>query len=277
MKDNTVKKILSAKKEEAGLSLFEVDKLVRDDKLLGRYVQNNAAPYSELIFTLTRQKIMEQKAYILWNRFLTHMKTLERLLGRNVGINVAALDYLENIAPQGNAFKIIDESALEALIDFSTIDELTQLYNRDVFEIFIQKLFNESKRTDGVLSYAMFDIDDFKKINDTYGHQTGDRVLKMIGNIIKSNIREMDIAVRYGGEELGVIFPKISRYSAVAIAERIRKKIETDFKKDFHLTISCGIADSHDKKDPSALIQAADEALYQAKRNGKNQICLGSE
>lgn len=273
MHDNTVKKIISSK-EDTEFTISEVSELARDDALLDRYVQNNTAPYAKLIFTLTHQNIVEQKAYVLWNKLASHMVILERHLGRSVGINVATLDYLENIAPQECAYKIIDQSSLEALIDFSTIDELTQLYNRDVFEIFIQKLFNESKRANGVISYAMLDIDDFKKVNDAYGHQVGDKVLTKVGNIIKNSIREMDIAVRYGGEELGVIFPNIDENSAVAIVERIRKKIETMFKKDWHITISCGIADSRGKSDPDALVLAADEALYKAKQSGKNRICL---
>ena len=275
MNQNMVKKLLSSK-EEAELTLFEVSRMARNDELIDHYVQTNEAPYSKLIYILTHRNITEQKAYVLWNRLTNHMALLEGNLGRNVGMNVATLDYLENVAPQESAFKIIDEASLEALIDFSTIDELTQLYNRDVFEIFIYKLFNESKRTHGVISYAMFDIDDFKKVNDTYGHQRGDKVLKAVGEIIKNNIREMDIAVRYGGEELGVIFPRIDENSSVAIAERIRKKIETAFKKDLHITLSCGIADSHGKKDVDELIQAADSALYQAKKKGKNRVCLGT-
>lgn len=273
---NMVNKILSTK-DEGELAGFEVDRIARDDNLLGHYVQTAESPYSKLIFVLTHRNITEQKAYVLWNKLTSHMEAMERLLGRKIGINVATLDYLENIAPQEHAFKIIDEASFEALIDFSTIDELTQLYNRDVFEVFIQKLFNESKRTNGVISYAMFDIDDFKKVNDTFGHQVGDKVLRSVGGIIKNNIREMDIAVRYGGEELGVIFPRIDEISSVAIVERIRKKIEEAFSKEWHITLSCGVADSRDKKDVAELIQAADRALYKAKQRGKNRVCLTEE
>ena len=276
MNRNMVDKILSAKEEEE-LTVDKACSMARDHALLDRFVQSTESPYARLIFVLTHRNIPEQKAYLLWNRFVIHMESLEESLARRVGISVAALDYLENIAPQGNTFKIIDEASFEALIDFSTIDELTQLYNRDVFEIFIQKLFNEAKRNNSVISYAMFDIDDFKKVNDTYGHQTGDKVLKSVGQIIKSSIREMDIAVRYGGEELGVIFPRIDECSSVAIAERIRAKIEDVFEKSWHITVSCGIADSKGKQDVSEMIETADSALYRAKQKGKNRICIGGE
>jgi len=272
MHEETVQKIILSK-EEVELNISEVNDLACDDELMKIYLQNNPVlPYSKLIFILAHRKLSEDKAYILWNKINAHRKSLKEILGRPVGINVATLDYLENIVSQNNTFKIIDESSFEELIDFSTIDELTQLYNRDVFEIFIQKLFNESKRDQGVISYAMFDIDDFKMVNDTYGHQTGDDVLKGVGQIIKESIREMDIAVRYGGEELGVIFPNIDKESAMLIAERIRKNIEAAFEHNWHITISCGVADSYDKEDIESLINAADEALYRAKENGKNQV-----
>lgn len=272
MEEETVQKIILAK-EEVELNTSEVNELSCDDELMEIYLQNNISfPYAKLIFTLTHRKLSEDKAYVLWNKINAHRKSLKDILNRPVGMNVAALDYLENIVTQNNAFKIMDESSFEALIDFSTIDELTQLYNRDVFEIFIQKLFNESKRDEGVVSYAMFDIDDFKIVNDTYGHQTGDDVLRGIGQIIKDNIREMDIAVRYGGEELGVIFPNIDKNSAILIADRIRKNIETSFKENWHITISCGVADSYEKEDITSLINSADEALYRAKKSGKNKV-----
>lgn len=271
MHEETVKKIIFAK-EDIELSASEVNELACNDDSMDCYLKNNISmPYSKLIFTLTHRKLLEDKAYLLWNKINAHRELLKQMLGRPVGLNVATLDYLENIVSQNNTFKIMDESSFEALIDFSTIDELTQLYNRDVFEIFIQKLFNEAKRNQGVVSYAMFDIDDFKVVNDTYGHQVGDDVLKSIGVIIKENIREMDIAVRYGGEELGVIFPNINKKSAVLIAERIRQKIETLYKNNWNITISCGVADSYNKDDIGSLIGSADEALYKAKELGKNQ------
>lgn len=272
MQNEIVQKMILAN-EDLELTPIEVNALACDDELMENYLHNNHhTPYSKLIFILTHRKIQEDKAYLLWDKINTHRKSLKSILGRPVGMNVATLDYLENIVSQNNNLKIIDQSSFEALVDFSTIDELTQLYNRDVFEIFIQKLFNEAKRNQGVISYAMFDIDDFKIVNDTYGHQTGDEVLKKVGAIIKENIREMDIAVRYGGEELGVIFPNIDKKSAVLIVERIREKIEAEFKNSWNVTISCGISDSNEKMDKDSFIASADEYLYKAKRAGKNQV-----
>jgi diguanylate cyclase (GGDEF)-like protein len=272
MDQETVKKIISIQ-EETVLDQSIIEGFAYDENAFDAYVEKTVDPYSQIIFTLTHKKIAEAKARLLWIKIIAHLQLLEQQLSRKVGLNVATLDYLENIVLKNTAYKIIDEASLESIVDFSTIDELTQLYNRDIFDVFIKKLLDESKRSKSVLSYAMFDIDDFKKVNDTYGHQIGDQVLKTIGDIIKKNIREMDIGVRYGGEELGVIFPKIDKKRAVSIAERIRKNIEVLFKKDWNVTISCGIADSHDKKDVDSLINAADEALYKAKNSGKNQVC----
>lgn len=272
MDQETVKKIISIQ-EETVLDQSIIEGFAYDENAFDTYVEKTIDPYSQIIFTLTHKKIAEAKARLLWIKITAHLQLLEQQLGRKIGLNVATLDYLENIVVKNTTYKIIDEASLEAIVDFSTIDELTQLYNRDIFDVFIKKLFEESKRNKSVLSYAMFDIDDFKKVNDTYGHQIGDHVLKTIGDIIKKNIREMDMGVRYGGEELGIIFPNIDKNSAVSIAERIRKSIEAVFKNDQHVTISCGIADNNDQKDVVSLINAADEALYKAKEAGKNQVC----
>jgi len=120
----------------------------------------------------------------------------------------------------------------------------------------------------------MIDIDNFKKFNDTYGHQKGDDVLEGVGGFIRSAIRETDIACRYGGEEMAVILPNTTTDHAIKVAEKIRKKVASFSQKQFgvKVTISLGIATITAKcKSTTQLIAAADEALYKAKEEGRNR------
>ena len=126
----------------------------------------------------------------------------------------------------------------------------------------------------------MFDIDFFKKFNDTWGHACGDYVLKTVAKIIKSNTREHDIASRYGGEEFTVMLPNTTKEDSMQVAERIRKQIEAfDFNYENQhmkvtISIGCSVYDSEINHVTSAkdLVEQADKALYVSKRNGRNQV-----
>lgn len=149
-------------------------------------------------------------------------------------------------------------------------DALTGLYLRRYLDEKIHSY--QSKEDSGTL--LMVDIDKFKQVNDTYGHQIGDEILKQVSNMIQSSIREDDIAARWGGEELAVYFPQIDAEKTEVIAERIREKIEQETNPK--VTVSCGIAgwDRKDKKvSVESLFYRADMALYQAKKSGRNQVC----
>lgn len=271
MKEKTVEKILDVEQEEE-LTIEVIKKFADDKSALQAYAKKKPEPYSGIVLTLMHRRYEETVARGLWNRLVSHMKDLERKLERRVGINVAAIDYLENMMPTDEAMGIIGQDALDNLAEMSTRDELTHLYTRDVFEFFINKCFEESIRNGACVAFALFDIDDFKNVNDTYGHQKGDEVLKDLSNIILKNIREMDVGVRYGGEELGVIFPNTDQDAAGVISERIREKIEVFFRGEMNITISCGVADSKGKKSVGDLVKGADTALYHAKESGKNQV-----
>ncbi|MBI4368495.1 MAG: diguanylate cyclase [Candidatus Omnitrophica bacterium] len=167
-------------------------------------------------------------------------------------------------------------------------DPLTGLYNRRFLEsridLELEKLASPKKdrKLDLVtdLSILMIDIDDFKKINDTYGHQFGDDVLKTISFLIKENIRKDDLAARFGGEEFCVILAHTTKEEAGRAAEKIRSNVEgrkfNYVNRMTRFTVSVGLASAKadDLSASRALIRAADEALYEAKRNGKNRVCL---
>lgn len=157
-------------------------------------------------------------------------------------------------------------------------DALTGLCNRLNFDERLQDEMNRTLRYGTHVSLLMLDIDFFKKVNDTYGHQAGDEVIKSIADTISNSIRKSDYASRYGGEEFTVILPETDQTKAIELAERIRLAIE---QKDFrisesvtiHLTISIGVGSSSERIiSPELLIQTADGALYNAKENGRNQV-----
>ena len=172
-----------------------------------------------------------------------------------------------------------DREKLERLANF---DSLTGLYNRRAILDKLHELINLVNRYKEDFSLSMLDIDHFKKVNDHYGHLTGDEVLEEIAVLIRRNIRETDIVGRYGGEEFIIILPKTNLSSAWVVAERLRSIIEKTEMKDsvgnvFAITVSQGLVGWERDEDAASLISRADEALYKAKEKGRNrvQILLG--
>ncbi|HOK89364.1 MAG TPA: diguanylate cyclase [Candidatus Hydrogenedentes bacterium] len=166
----------------------------------------------------------------------------------------------------------------ELLRHAATHDGLTQLLNRRRFEERLSVEVHSAHRYGHALSLAMIDIDYFKQINDTYGHQAGDAVLMAIARIIREDIRLDDFAGRYGGDELCVGFPHTPSISAVNCVERIRSRVKdlafnAENGQRFKVTLSIGIAQlTFEHKDTRMLFIAADEALYEAKKNGRDQV-----
>ena len=152
-------------------------------------------------------------------------------------------------------------------------DGLTELYNHVFLMKTLETEIERSRRYGTALSVVMLDIDHFKKINDTYGHQLGDTVLIETAKLLRQPLRASDTAGRYGGEEFMLILPNTDRDGALALAERIRSSIETTpfTATQLQVTISAGIA-AWNKQKLVELIQTADNWLYEAKRNGRNQV-----
>lgn len=162
------------------------------------------------------------------------------------------------------------------------IDPLTGLYNRRYYKEVIDREFSRAKRYKSDLSIAMFDIDNFKKLNDTYGHQFGDEVLKKTSEIIQKSLRNTDFAFRYGGEEILALLTNSSAEQAFTPIERIREKIENlDFEIEgeaVKVTISAGISSlDTDTASSEILTNQADNALYDAKNSGKNKVLLAQK
>ncbi|CAI8197595.1 MAG: diguanylate cyclase [Sulfurovum sp.] len=158
----------------------------------------------------------------------------------------------------------------------ATHDTLTGIYNRNKFHEMFEKEIRRNLRYKHDLSIIIVDIDHFKKINDTFGHQTGDDVLKAIPIILQSCIREHDILSRWGGEEFMILLPDTNIENAFKVAEKIRAKIEsqTFTKRYLSLTASFGVSALRDEDTAENLIKRADNALYESKNQGRNLVTL---
>jgi diguanylate cyclase (GGDEF)-like protein len=169
------------------------------------------------------------------------------------------------------------------LYELAMVDGLTGLFMRRYFDARIEEEIERSKRYGTAFSVVMMDVDDFKSLNDTHGHLIGDRVLRGIANVVKSQMRGVDTAARYGGEEIAVILPRTEMVNAYNVGERIRGAIaelrittDGDPAQSLRVTASFGIAAYPESKatDGEDLVRRADRALYRAKKTGKNRVEL---
>jgi len=155
----------------------------------------------------------------------------------------------------------------------ATTDRLTQVFNRTKFHEAIKKELERAKRYSHSLSMIMFDIDHFKKVNDTYGHTVGDYVLQTLTQIVKESLREIDYLVRWGGEEFIIITPETDIEKAEVLAERVRKGTEKYiFDQVGAITISLGVAQLKKDDTEDTFIKRVDDAMYLAKQKGRNRI-----
>ncbi len=155
------------------------------------------------------------------------------------------------------------------------LDSLTGLHNRRHFDEIMEKESERAERYHHTTSLIMLDLDYFKKVNDNFGHQTGDLVLQTLGKILLEQVRQSDTPCRYGGEEFALILPETGLREAQMIAERIRQAIEQQnliTHNNIHLRVTASLGVSSTDSNPTDLITAADQALYRAKESGRNQI-----
>jgi len=171
------------------------------------------------------------------------------------------------------------EKANRELERLSRTDGLTKLNNRAYWEDCLHNEFLRCKRTGRDTSVIMFDIDHFKKVNDTYGHQAGDEVIRVVSRLLMETIRTTDIAGRYGGEEFGTLLIETNKENSLVVAERLRKKIESTAvvhdNVEINFTVSLGIAEfSPDLENHTQWLEMADKALYESKESGRNNSTI---
>lgn len=199
------------------------------------------------------------------------------------GLDVGAFDYIKKPIDEIEVIARV-QSALrfkqhrDRLQEMAMKDNLTGLYNHALLIELFEKEIAQHERDRKAISFAMIDIDHFKKINDTYGHQVGDSVLKGLSELLTQSLRKGDIVGRYGGEEFGIILPEAASEGAYRLCDRIRQSIaQTAFstaKGTIRITVSIGICSRGptDRTTNMEVVKRADEALYRAKYLGRNRV-----
>ena len=169
-------------------------------------------------------------------------------------------------------------------LSLALTDSLTGLYNRRYLNAHLSSMIERSQNDGKPLSLFMLDIDHFKRVNDSYGHASGDEVLRQVAGLISHNLREFDLTARIGGEEFVVVMPDTPIAAAQMVADRMRKMVaETDMRlrgaattSPQHVTVSIGVATLVDGEGGDELLRRADEALYAAKNVGRNRVMIAT-
>ncbi len=247
------------------------------DRLQEEAVPLKGSPIGDLVTTrrvLLCQDALRSEAYvplISKNAMLGVMRLEEKRDG-----TLFSRDDVELYKSVGAQIAVaLNNAQLYAL---AVTDGLTGLYVRRYFDLRMEEEFDQARRYRRVFSLLLFDIDHFKKFNDSYGHQTGDRVLQQVAHLLKSDTRRADICCRYGGEEMAIILPETHPNDAALLAEKLRRAIEqhafeSDTVQGLHVTSSIGVSSFNEAMAaPSAMVQAADAALYRAKSRGRNRV-----
>jgi diguanylate cyclase (GGDEF)-like protein len=264
------------------LELLESDP-PNEDRLLAEFEdQGKSTPdrplYSTILYILTHLTFPEGEAERHWRKIRAHREQIKTRLGRDLGLRVALLDYFLNVNQELKNPKVIEISIFEQTERSAITDGLTGLFNRRHFTQTMRHEISRARRHNTKVSLVLFDIDDFKKLNDTKGHPAGDKVLVRTATQIKEGVREIDVASRYGGEEFAVILPETSRNGAFVVADRVRQRVESHFRRTrgvSNVTLSGGVATFPDDATSLLdLIKKADLGLYRAKAGGKNRITL---
>jgi diguanylate cyclase (GGDEF)-like protein len=192
----------------------------------------------------------------------------KKLIKHSNMIDVTELKETQNKLAEAHALLALKNKQLEGLV---ITDALTSLYNRRYIESCADQEIERTKRYGTGFSVIMLDIDHFKKINDTYGHQVGDDTLRFMGKTLEKNTRTTDITGRWGGEEFIILCPNLDIGEATELAEKIRTQVEkVEIIKGVSLTLSCGVSVYRNEEDFFDTLKRADDSLYLAKNNGRN-------
>jgi diguanylate cyclase (GGDEF)-like protein len=257
-----------------------------DDELIGNLnelVKHHGSVLFQAIFRIfAGLDLSPRLAEEYWEEALLHRRKLHKALGRNIGLVPALYDFLSfSRHPLVNP-RLIEEKEYAKVIRETTHDGLTSLFNRNYFDQALELAISTAKRYNNDVTLLFLDIDNFKEINDTFGHKYGDDVLQQVAQVILDEKRDSDIAARYGGEEFVLLMPHTQCVHGIILAERVRRKIKERVSdlggKPTRVTISGGLAAyPQNCQNSKELVQRADSALYLAKGAGKNLISMYKE
>jgi diguanylate cyclase (GGDEF)-like protein len=249
--------------------------------LPGALGEADAPPFLDRLRDVVRVDVTEAEAQRHWRAIARNRENLLHGVGRDVGLEVAALDYFLNINPRLVGPAILERTALEEIERAAMVDVLTGLYNRRFLDAALAREVERCRRHHLGLSVLMFDLDNFKALNDRCGHDAGDVALQTLGELIGRRLRAVDIPCRYGGDEFAVVLPDTDRTHAADIGQRICADVARYFVDRrvagcrLALTVSAGAADfGGERPSVETLLQGADRALYAAKAAGGNQVAL---
>ena len=262
------------------INAFDDDNFIEQLNILAK--GNEEDTYKETIRILSDLVIDSKDSKLSWFEILKRRENISKVLDRKISLTTAISDYFGSIKKPLKNFKIIDIKNFEKIIKESNHDHLTGLFNKTYLQNALNQHLSLAKRYNADLSVLFLDVDDFKDINDTFGHRSGDIVLKNIAKTISHEMRESDIKARFGGDEFVILMPNTYKLNALLLSERLRKTInkKTIKLKDTNLqiTVSGGVAAFPvDSNNPENLLNLADRALYMAKGAGKNTISLFKE
>ena len=194
---------------------------------------------------------------------------------------IGAIESIRDITERKQAQEALEQSE-KRYRELSIIDNLTQLYNSMHFYQQLKMEIDRANRYKQPLTLLLLDLDDFKQLNDAYGHIEGDLVLSRVGQMIKRCMRQTDSAYRYGGEEFTILLPMSTGEDGAVMAERIRTEFKKEIfppvsgKEDIHMTVSIGLAQYKPQEEMKAFVHRVDQLMYQAKKNGKDRVCSES-
>jgi len=263
-----------------------VDGRERDRSALGEGLAELASThgddvYRALFHRAAHLQLSGEEAREHWGTLAAHWEVLDTKIGSPQDLRVALVSYFLDVARRFEDPTVIEMEMLREARDLAYRDGLTGLFNFRYFRESMALEIGRSEQYGAPVSLVMIDVDDFKSFNDEHGHDAGNRALQDVASVLVESVRQVDAAVRYGGEEFALVLPSTPKVGARLTAERVervRSRIESVFSERGAMTVSLGVA-THpaDAADSEGLVRCADRALYLAKATGKNRVALYQE
>lgn len=234
-----------------------------------------------ILHNLVQLQFNQDNACKHWDAIVEHALKLQGSLDRTVGLATAACDYFSTIDPRLTNPKLIEFDRFEKTLRSAHHDFLTNLLTRGTFQELFEQDISRARRHNRNTTLLFFDLDNFKEINDTYGHLAGDKVLKRVGEILFDSKRKEDLACRYGGDEFVMLLPETDKGMGALVGKKLHDLLNNlilhDKGETIHINCSAGLASFPlDSDHAEGLIDCADKALYQAKNRGKHRLVLFS-